>query len=555
MSAILFTTATPSLGEFLGNGNFFRIPDFQRDYSWKEDNWEDLWIDSLRVWQEGQPHFMGALVLQEDSDKKEYKIIDGQQRTTTLSVLIIAIINLLIDYGYENEGEEVRKKYIGEVALNENLSFKIKLGLNQRDNQFYYESLAKKLKKPLAIKTLPKSQQGLWGCYEFFYNKLKNQFVENINLDKQSLLDFLVEGVAQKLLFIRINVKDELSAYTMFETLNGTGLKLTTADMIKNYLFSITHNISDIFENTKAKWRKITDDIEEDEFSDFLRYVWSATRKSITKKELLKEVKNLIKTTNDVENILEELEKFAEIYVALSDYDSLMWEPEQKEYIYILSKILTNKQYKILMMVAKLKLENSDFTKLLKNIVTFVFRFQEIANITPNRLEPIYSKIAVSLYKEEIVGYPKIKEKLQENNISDSKFRVDFENWEPTKNKIVRYALISLENKITNGNRSIFENETIEHVLPQSPSDSWADFGQQKTIQQNIYKIGNLTLLEKTKNKKLSNLSFEEKKQEYVESGYEITKLIAEDDLWNQDAVQKRQKHFAKLALEIWKIS
>jgi len=87
----LLDTKTVNLNDLLGNGKIYRVPQFQRDYSWDQDNWEDLWNDIAIVNSTGSPHYMGSVVLQNDGSK-EYLIIDGQQRFTTLSILTLAFI-------------------------------------------------------------------------------------------------------------------------------------------------------------------------------------------------------------------------------------------------------------------------------------------------------------------------------------------------------------------------------------------------------------------------------------------------------------------------------
>ena len=342
--SLIFNAKTQNLGDLLGNGNIFTVPDFQRDYAWGEDNWQDLWNDSIRVWEEKQEHFMGSLMLQENEEGSEkFIILDGQQRTVTLSIFIIAITNILTKYGFGDIAQEIKTTYIGKKNIEKNLTFEIKLTLNENDKPFYYKHLATNIKAPMSIKSLPKSQQRMWKCYEFFCDRIEEYFVQNSVLNDKNLLNFLVSGLRQKLLFIRIDVGDAQSAFTLFETLNGTGLKLSPADMIKSYLFSITSKVADTFELVKTSWKNIIDNVEEEEFSDFMRYVWNATEKVVKKNELFKEVKKTVKNTQDVISVVTKLEDFSQIYMALSDYDSDFWEQDQKEKIYILSNLLKNK--------------------------------------------------------------------------------------------------------------------------------------------------------------------------------------------------------------------
>ncbi len=101
MATVLLNTSTATLNELISNGRVFRVPPFQRDYSWTEEEWEDLWLDILEVSREEEPfHYMGYVVLQSDGSRN-LTIIDGQQRITTLSILVLAVIKLLEDWAEE----------------------------------------------------------------------------------------------------------------------------------------------------------------------------------------------------------------------------------------------------------------------------------------------------------------------------------------------------------------------------------------------------------------------------------------------------------------------
>ena len=115
----LLDTKTVSLGEIFGNGKIYRVPPFQRDYSWGEDQWDDLWVDVLSIHQTGVQHYMGAVVLQ-NRGEKQYLIIDGQQRFTTLSLLILVTIHkiksLIVDETATDENKE-RVDFYSVIAI------------------------------------------------------------------------------------------------------------------------------------------------------------------------------------------------------------------------------------------------------------------------------------------------------------------------------------------------------------------------------------------------------------------------------------------------------
>ena len=206
------------------------MPPYQRDYSWSEEQWEDLWNDVLEL--RGRPddrHYMGALVVEATSDR-EFLIIDGQQRLATLSILALAVIGKLrtmADRGVEpaptRTGERAAHRFIGEK---DPASFveSSKLFLNETDNAFYQDYLVQ-LRQPLNPRGLPKSNRLFWDCFRYLGQQLDK--VSALRDDGEALARVLAETVARQLLFILITVDDELNAYTVFETLNARGLELT----------------------------------------------------------------------------------------------------------------------------------------------------------------------------------------------------------------------------------------------------------------------------------------------------------------------------------------
>jgi uncharacterized protein with ParB-like and HNH nuclease domain len=108
----LLAASTPNLKNLLGNGRSYRVPPFQRDYSWKEEHWEDLWLDLLDLTaRRSTQHYMGSLVLMQNENPEEFTIIDGQQRMATLSILILCVIarlRELADDGVEPDANRER---------------------------------------------------------------------------------------------------------------------------------------------------------------------------------------------------------------------------------------------------------------------------------------------------------------------------------------------------------------------------------------------------------------------------------------------------------------
>jgi uncharacterized protein with ParB-like and HNH nuclease domain len=175
-STNLLDTKTVNLNDVLGNGKIYRVPQFQRDYSWEEDNWEDLWNDLLYAHKHDEPHYMGSIVLQSEGDSERlFQVIDGQQRFSTLSILALAVIKKiqsLAENGIEPEANLERvailtRQFIGQKDP-ASLTYSSKLFLNENNDGFYQSRLIQ-FREPVAISKLSYSEKLLWEAYQYFF--------------------------------------------------------------------------------------------------------------------------------------------------------------------------------------------------------------------------------------------------------------------------------------------------------------------------------------------------------------------------------------------------
>jgi hypothetical protein len=273
--AILLKTATPDFLEFVGNGKRYAVPAYQRDYSWDDEHWDDLWNDILALRDDpASRHYMGAVVVQAKSDR-EFLVIDGQQRLATLSILALVIIGKLKQLAdsqvdSENNRERsagLRSRFIGEKDP-ASLVESSKLTLNSTDNPFYQDYLVQ-LRTPRNPRGMPKSNRQMWRCFQWFSKQIDS--IEEYKRNGEALAHLLNEVVARRLMFILITVDNELNAYTVFETLNARGLELSATDLLKNYLFSRVRVPNDL-ESLQRRWLRMIQTVSQESFPDFLRY-------------------------------------------------------------------------------------------------------------------------------------------------------------------------------------------------------------------------------------------------------------------------------------------
>lgn len=552
------------MSDLLGNGRTFEVPKFQRDYSWTEEQWEDLWNDILDLLKQpdNPNHYMGAIVL-ETTDSRKFTIIDGQQRIATLSILALAIISCLQKLTCSEDEKArnaersslLRSKYIGDKKL-ASLVETSKLTLNEKDNGFYQDYLVQ-LRSPHNPRGLSKSNKLLWDCFTYFSARIS----DTTNLKSgAALTDFFDEIVARRLSFIQIIVDSELNAYTVFETLNARGLELSTTDLLKNYLFSrvkAAHEISSL----NRRWNSLMETVKQERFPDFLRYYLLCYDKDIRKNRLYKIVRNRIVTLDDLFNLIDALEARAEVFAAIFDSQHQYWTDRSDciEYIQALN-LFKVKQMTPLLFVAWDRMSQSDFTRVLKFVTAIHFRYNIVCKLNPNKLDSAYHKAASELMRES-VSSPKDVFKILKNEavyVSDSDFEQRFASltFEKRSNdKLVKYILSNLETGLSKRNCDPYTDPaTIEHVLPENPTDNWNTISPDKWDEA-VSQVGNLTLLEKNLNKKCGNNPFIEKLACYAQSKYALSKHIYEMGCneWTLDLIKKRGKMLAKKASQIWR--
>ena len=561
----LLDTKTVTLNEVLGNGKKMQVPLFQRDYSWDEDNWEDLWNDILSSEQTGSVHYMGSVVLQ-NIDGKNYYIIDGQQRFATLSILILALINkirILADNDVDKEANRERveilmNQYIGQKDPT-SLRYSSKLSLNENNDAFYQQRLVA-FKQPVNRLKLSDSEKLLWNAYLFFSKVIDEQFKQDLSGER--IAYFLNEIVGERLMFIQIVVENELNAYTVFETLNSRGLELTSTDLLKNYLFSLVAKSETDLRQVRAQWKKIIDIVGLKAFPIFLRQYLNTRMNLISKEYLFKAVKQMVQDGEQVFALLDELEKNAYVYIALFTPDDVLWENDKeiREDIRALTLFRVT-QCNSLLMIAYDKLSVADFKKVLRAIVSLSFRYNVIAKLQTNDMEKVYNRASVRIFKSEDITVRQILEDIRPIYLNDEDFKRYFEHKVMNTNnsatrKLVRYILYKVEAALPNGLHADFEIDTgtIEHILPEAYTEDWsADFSEEEA-ENYRYRLGNLTLLESKKNnREAAAKSFEEKKEIYANSQYALSRKIEASE-WTPKMIHHRQARIASVACGIWKI-
>lgn len=562
--ANLLDTSTSNFLELIGNGRIYRVPAYQRDYSWTEEQWEDLWNDLLEL--ESHPedrHYMGALVVEGRSDR-EFAIIDGQQRLATLSILALAVIerlNALAAQGVEPDANRqraaaLRSRFIGEKDP-ASLVEASKLALNDTDDGFYQDYLVQ-LRPPINPRGLPKSNRLLWDCFKYFQWQL--DALRGVNQDGQRLAALVSERIGRQLMFIRITVDDELNAYTVFETLNARGLELSATDLLKNYLFSRLRVPADLAA-LQRRWHALIATVRQERFPEFLRYHLLTELSRVRSQRLFKVVRDRVRDGPAVFALMQDLESRAELFAALSDPNHQYWieRPGCRRWIRDLN-LFRVRQMTPLLFAAWESLNEEGFERTLKLVAVVLFRYSVISGLNTNALEPVFHEAAKSLLRGTARGPADVFGLLKPVYVDDARFEQDFSRFAVDAGgqgrKLTRYILATLESDAS-GRRSDSEIDpgTVEHVLPENPSAAWEQAIPRELWPEAIYRLGNLTWLEAPLNRRLANADYREKAETYALSSYALTLRLVEHapDEWTFAHVEARQAHLARRAVHLWR--
>ena len=429
---------------------------------------------------------MSYLVLQTENGRA-YEVIDGQQRITTITLIIIAILNRIQAFIKNDENTEdnkarrnlIHERYLGVKDVL-TLSTSPKIILN-RNNKKHFQDI---IDYPYDIprkRGLTKSNRRLNATLEFFIKEIKNYSIEKlVNLEN---------AIADGLVFTSITVKDDLEAYLIFETLNSRGMHLASSDLLKNYLLSCLSGIKaeggiDYIELFDEKWTDILEQLGGTNFTSFLR-------------------------------------SFEGMYAPLQNPDDPFWRDyDDGKYTECTDNLSTLRLFNIqtplsLFMAAYNEFDLQNFMKVLRCIVVISIRYNVICNKMPNEQEKIYNNVAIKIMKKEYKQIDDVKSSIMSIYPDDKEFTNAFSRKQmPNRqsSKKILYLLEEIECYISEG-RSKAKNLSVEHVLPRNPDMAWQEYFGLSTYNDGIDRLGNMALLSPQKNQELGQSTYAEKRK------------------------------------------
>lgn len=522
----------------------YLIPLFQRTYSWTSKEWDVLWKDLVELCEMENPrtHFIGSIVNMPTVSVPEgvakYLLIDGQQRLTTIFIILILLRNKARENNNLRFADEINNTLLVNQYKDGTDHYKL---MPTQVDRLTYQNL---------INGHPnEAENQLTRAYAFFEKKLRQVEFEPEKIKKVITSYFSVVSIV-------LDADD--NPYLVFESLNAKGRPLTQADLIRNYFFMRIH-VDKQEEVYKNLWLPMQTALHDD-LTEFIRHYLMKDGNIVKQGDVYYALKDSVSTINAID-YLTELKKYSVYYQRLKhpEYEK---EPELERMFRRLNRIEVTTAYPLLLNFysnyADNRIDKPGFVTILKTLENYLIR-RFVCNIATNQLNKIFPTvypIIQSKYSENIVegfksilqskGYPK-----------DNEFSLRFRE---TKfygggDRVIKTKLIleTIESSFNHKEVVPFENLTVEHVMPQTLSEWWQEhLGEDwdETHELYLHTIGNLTLT--AYNTELSNDDFITKKKTINESHLEINKYFADIMQWTRTEIEVRAEALAKMALEIW---
>lgn len=562
-----------TVDKYLG-GQYF-IPNYQRDYSWEYDELSDFWDDLIYLIDHNADgsHFFGQVVIHNDEENKKKFIIDGQQRTISSMIFLKAMQNkyyqLHNDYGLDGARRKasiIETNYLTKF-YDETGNYNLTLG-GKDDIQFYIDYIMRGKPEDCPKRNKRRAHSRLGNAYMFFSNKIDSFWSRNGNADsedepqrKLNELNRLFAAFTNQFHVLLMEVSELSEAFIIFETLNARGRDLETSDLLKNYLFSKSGDIS----KSQNQWLTMVERLGAADTAKYIRHYWNSRHVFARDKALYRCISQYATTQQRCDRLMNDLCDLSSYYHDMSnpqddfigyDDDRILRSLENLKYL------RASTYYPILLSIKSAGIfSDDDVTLILKTIESYVFRNLTICNNTANSTETFFADVAKSIYDGILTTADEVVDVISEKIIDDDQFSAIFEKWsaKPSDKDVIRYILRNIhyyiEEKNPTGGREInLDNNSvhIEHIMPVEASRYWSDIDEDSHSQL-LWRLGNLALLGEEKNKAARNKPFLEKKAYYAESKIEPNNDLLKYDTWGRKEIDERQKLFTKYALEIWK--
>lgn len=528
------------------------VPLFQRPYTWGERQWRTLWEDILAFY--GPPeedakstHFLGAVVTMPARSVpvgvSKFMVIDGQQRLTTIAILLCAIRDSL------GSTEQIPKLQIQDHYLTnygcDGLEF-FKLLPTQSDRTAY---------SPL-IQQLPQVPDSQFKkAYEYYRRRLKDLDDEGNRLDAKNVLEI----IKSRLMVVMINLSDSDDPYLIFESLNFKGSPLEQSDLVRNY-FLMRFPVTEQQAVYDGLWLPMQTRLGPN-LAEFMRHYLGAEGEEVRKGDVYAAVKRLV-SDSDPAAVRLLMTRMAQMAVFYSRIATIAPEEEERfgKFFTIFHRLDFGTAYPLLLSIyedyADGQFGADEFVSCLRILDSYIVR-RMVVGVPSNSLSGTFIALCRTKPATETpsawLSAALAKESKNRRWPTDTEFMESWLKSAVYPSRVCQIILERIEEQFGHHETVSFVESTIEHVLPQTLSPQWElMLGQRAALIQAewLHTVGNLTLT--GYNPALGNQSFSEKQKIFAQSHFELNRYFANLSTWGEDQILQRSKVLFKTALSLW---
>lgn len=562
------------LHSFFTGSSQYKIPFFQRAYVWKLENWTELWdsiIDELNEFNASREseHFIGTIIIKQNESERlgslVYDLIDGQQRLTTICILLRALHDATLDEPFkkwlynllvytDSYGNplirllhsKVDREHFQEIILSDNNNSSLQLGSNRVVDAYFF------FKERIAT-------------------DIKTDDIRNV-----------VSIVLEKLTVIHMALSKNDDVQQIFDTINSLGVKLTTGELLKNYLFSLEgmedkypeywQSVFEDDEDTVIFWEKdktsgrvIRSTIELFLYS----YLVIIKQTSIRMESLFKEFKLHLKDrkTEELQFFAKELHDYALLYRALPEaeqFAEISFTEHDKRFFLVMNELEITTAFPLVLFLYKNVKSHEDRSKILRYLESYLVR-RTICKLTKKNYNNLFLSLLIDFNKNLEFSPGSFKNKLLSFTEDTNRFPDDQElkiafNSSQLSNKYTRavlfcFALHYLDNELTDKSSLALNGLSVEHIMPKKWRNNWVlSPGSSEIIRDScLLTLGNLTLVKSKLNSSMRDADWSIKKEALRKySTLRITTDYLDKLEWNELTIEERASTLYLNALEIW---
>jgi uncharacterized protein with ParB-like and HNH nuclease domain/predicted transport protein len=554
-----------NLLEFIKKSPRFIIPIYQRTYSWTERECRQLWDDIIRAGSspEIKAHFMGSVVYIQDglyqvTTNSPLLVIDGQQRLTTITLLLAALADAL-----EKQPEEAREPIDGFSARKLRNYYLVN---PEEEDERHYKLLLSQTDRETLIALVDRRELPADASLRISENtELFRSWIASAGD-----LKIVCQGVAKLLVIDTSLTRGDDNPQLIFESMNSTGKELSQADLIRNFvLMGLEPDLQTRL--YKDYWRPIELDFGQhaygEEFDAFMRHYLTLKTGDIPRQDQVYEAFKTHARSSAIaeagtEHLLKDIRAFAGHYCAMALGKEKR--PRLREAFHDLRELKVEVAYPFLLEVygdcVDGFISDDDLLEIVRFIEAYVFR-RAICAIPTNSLNKTFATFGKGLKKDRYLESVRAQFLLLPSYRRfprEDEFRRDFEARDLYKSRIRSYWLRRLENH-QRKERVVLDEYTIEHIMPQNEnlSSAWkSDLGAEwQRVQETwLHTLGNLTLT--GYNSEYSDRPFSEKRD--MEGGLKESPLRVNQGLgtlerWDEEQIRKRAERLSRIAIDVWR--